>query len=98
MMINLERDIHSLTNFKRNTNELVKQMKETKAPVVLTVNGKAELVVQDAASYQEMRDRLEEIDAVEGIRRGLEQMHRGEGQPAQEAFAEFRRKHSLPHA
>ncbi len=94
-MINLERDIHSLTDFKRNTNEFVKQMKETKAPVVLTVNGKAELVVQDAGSYQAMLERLEQIDAVEGIRRGLEQMERGEGRPVDEAFAEFRARHGL---
>ena len=94
-MINLERDIHSLTDFKRNTNEFMRQMKETKPPVVLTVNGKAELVVQDAGSYQAMMERLEQIDAVEGIRRGLEQMERGEGQPAEEVFAEFRASHGL---
>ena len=46
-MINLSRDIQSLSTFKRNTNELIIQMKETGNPVVLTVNGKAELVVQD---------------------------------------------------
>jgi prevent-host-death family protein len=95
-MINLHRDIHSLTDFKRNTNEFVKQMKKTKSPVVLTVNGKAELVIQDAESYQEMLDRLEQIDAVEGIRRGLEQMERGEGRPAAEVFAEFRKRHGIP--
>jgi len=95
-MINLHRDIHSLTDFKRNTNDFVKQMKETKAPVVLTVNGKAELVVQDAESYQAMLDRLEQIDAIEGIRRGLEQMERSEGRPADEVFAEFRKRHGIP--
>ncbi len=94
-MIHLERDIHSLTDFKRNTNEFVKQMKETRSPVVLTVNGKAELVVQDAASYQEMRERLEQIDAIEGIQRGLEQMERGEGRPIEEVFAQFRARHGL---
>jgi hypothetical protein len=35
------------------------RLKEKKSPLVLTVNGRAELVVQDAASYQEMLDRLE---------------------------------------
>ena len=45
-MLDLSRDIHSLTDFKRNTSDYVKQMKKTKSPVVLTVNGKAELVVQ----------------------------------------------------
>lgn len=95
-MIDLERDIHSLTDFKRHTSDFVRQMKETKAPLVLTVNGKAELVVQDAASYQVMLERLEEIEAAEGIRRGLEQMLRGEGRPAEEVFAGFRKKYNLP--
>lgn len=94
-MIKLNRDIHSLTDFKRNTTDFMKQMKETKTPIVLTVNGKAELVVQDAESYQTMLDRLEQIDALEGIRRGLEQMDRGEGRPAEEVFAEFRKRHGI---
>ena len=95
-MINLERDIHSLTDFKRNTNEFVQQMKKTKSPVVLTVNGKAELVVQDAASYQEMREKLELAETLAGIRRGLAQMAAEEGRPASEVFAEFRKNHNLP--
>lgn len=94
-MINLKRDIRSLTDFKRNTSTFVKQMRKTRRPVVLTVKGKAELVVQDAESYQAMLDRLEQADAIEGIRRGLEQMARGEGRPASEVFAEFRRRHGV---
>ena len=50
--IDISKDIHSLTDFKRRTTELVGQLKTTGRPLVLTVNGKAELVVQDAASYQ----------------------------------------------
>lgn len=96
-MIDLVRDIRSLTDFKRNTNDLVRQMKASKTPVILTVNGKAELVVQDAESYQALLDRLERAEAVEGIRRGLEQMERGEGRPAEDVFAAFRSAHSLPH-
>jgi len=95
-MINLHRDIHSLTDFKRNTNDFVRQMNETKTPIVLTVNGKAALVVQDAESYQTMLERLEQMDAIEGIRRGLEQIERGEGRPAEEVFAAFRTRHGIP--
>jgi hypothetical protein len=40
---------------------------------VLTVNGKAELVVQDAESDQQIVERLERLEAVEAIQRG----HRG---------------------
>ena len=50
----LTRDIHSLSTFKRDTAKLVRQLKKTGQPVVLTVNGKAELVVQDAESYQKL--------------------------------------------
>jgi len=49
----LARDIHGLSTFKRDTTKSVRQMKKTKVPVVLTVNGKGELVVQDAESYPE---------------------------------------------
>jgi hypothetical protein len=49
-MLDLSSDINSLSNFKRNTPEFLRQLKETGHPVVLTINGKAELVVQDSAS------------------------------------------------
>jgi prevent-host-death family protein len=60
-MIKLE-NIHSLTDFKRNAKELVEHIKATKSLVVLTVNGKAEVVVQDAIAFQEMVDRLQQVE------------------------------------
>lgn len=85
----LTRDIHSLSTFKRDTAKLVRQMKKTKEPVVLTVNGKAELVVQDAESYQKLLDARDRIEAIEGIRRGLESMKRQRGKPATDFFREL---------
>jgi PHD/YefM family antitoxin component YafN of YafNO toxin-antitoxin module len=55
-----------------------KQLKAAGEPVVLTINGKPELVVQDAASYQKLLDLAEEARVVEGIRRGLEDMKAGQ--------------------
>jgi len=95
-MLDITQDIHSLTEFKRDTSRLVRQMKRARRPVVLTVNGRAELVVQDAASYQRVLDRLERMEAVAGIRRGLEQVQRGESRPAEEFFAQMRRKYDIP--
>ncbi len=94
--MNLSRDIHSLTDFKKNTPEFLKQLKDTGAPVVLTINGKAELVVQDAASYQKLLDVAEEAKVIEGIRRGLEDVAAGRTQPITEAFAEIHRDLNLP--
>ena len=51
------RQIHSLTDFLRNHKAHVARLKETKAPEILTVNGRAEIVIQDAESYQDLLDR-----------------------------------------
>ena len=83
-MINFSRDIHSLTDFKRNTTEFVQRLKQTKHPLVLTINGKAELVVQDAESYQKLLDAVELLETLKGIKLGLEQMERGKGQTAED--------------
>ncbi|MEP7270955.1 MAG: type II toxin-antitoxin system Phd/YefM family antitoxin [Acidobacteriota bacterium] len=94
-MLKLKNDIDSLSNFKRKTSQFLKQMKKSKRPVVLTVNGKAELVVQDAESYQVLLDAKDRIETIEGIRRGLESMRKGEGRPGEEFFAEFFARHRI---
>lgn len=91
-MINIE-DIQSLTDFKRNTARYLKKIKRSKSPVVLTVNGKAELVVQDARAYQAMLDRVERAETVAALRKGIEEFERGEFRPARKALEELRRKH-----
>jgi prevent-host-death family protein len=93
----LKRDIQSLSTFKRDTAKLVRQMKKTKEPVVLTVNGRAELVVQDAESYQELLDARDRIEAIEGIRQGLESMKRGAGMSAERFFRDFFKEKEIPH-
>src|ERR1051326_9355792 len=88
-MLDIRRDIDSLSRFKRNTADYLRQLKKTGQPVILTVNGKAELVVQDAASYQKLLEAQDRIEAIEGIRRGLESMKRNAGKPAEKFFREF---------
>jgi prevent-host-death family protein len=60
-MINLQ-DIHSLTDFKRNASSYVERIRETKAPMILTINGEAAVIVQDALSFQDLLDRLKELE------------------------------------
>ncbi len=86
-MINLE-NIRSLTDFRRNASNYIDQIRETKAPLVLTVNGEAAVVVQDARSFQQILDRLEnaekELDAMklDALRRdvaaGIAELDAGE--------------------
>ena len=94
--MDLSRDIDSLTHFKRNTSELVEQLKQTGQPMVLTVNGKAEVVVQDVSSYQRMLEDIDRAEAVIGIKRGLDSVAKGEGISAEEAFEGLRKKYKIP--
>jgi prevent-host-death family protein len=94
--MNLTRDIHPLTDFKRNTAEFIVQLKRTGDPLVLTINGKAELVVQDAKSYQRLMDIAERLETIQAVKEGLGSVERGEGRPVDDVFAgiekRFRKK------
>lgn len=85
-MLNLDRDIHPLTDLKRNTSEFLKVLRETGGPVVLTINGKAEIVVQDAKSYQRLMDLADRLKTIEAVRESLQSADRGEGRPMEAAF------------
>jgi PHD/YefM family antitoxin component YafN of YafNO toxin-antitoxin module len=91
------RNVRSLTEFQRNAKSCLRRMKRTGRPEVLTVNGKAALVVQDAESYQKLLDAIEHAEAVEGIRRGLKAIEEGRTYPVREAFDRIRRKYGIPH-
>ncbi len=52
-------DILSLTDFHRNTKAHLRRLKQSGGPEVLTVNGKATLVVQEASAYQRLLTALE---------------------------------------
>ncbi|MGB3650490.1 MAG: type II toxin-antitoxin system Phd/YefM family antitoxin [Rivularia sp. (in: cyanobacteria)] len=94
-MLNISRDIHSLSSFKRNTPSFIEQMKQTGEPVVLTVNGKAEIVVQDAESYQKLLDALERLEAIAGIKQGLEDVEAGKTISIKEFEQEVKQKHDI---
>jgi prevent-host-death family protein len=94
-MISLK-DIESLTAFKRNTNEYVKKIKESGNPLVLTVNGKAEIVVQDAESYQRMLELLDRAETIEAVREGLKSVRQGKTMSLDEFDKEMRKKIRAP--
>ncbi|MGD0910139.1 MAG: type II toxin-antitoxin system Phd/YefM family antitoxin [Candidatus Acidiferrales bacterium] len=94
--LDIANDIRSLSDFKRNSREFLEQMRETGNPVVLTINGKAEVVVQDAASYQKLLDYIDEMEALEGIKRGLANVEAGRVTPLEKFEKDFRKKHAIP--
>jgi hypothetical protein len=91
------RNVHPLDHFKRQTAEFRERLKATGQPEVLTVDGRAELVVQDAAAYQDLVRELEQLRRarVEEFRGkvsyGLTQAERGKVVEGSVAVAEVRR-------
>jgi prevent-host-death family protein len=92
-MLDIANDIRSLSDFKRKTSELIARLKSTGDPLVLTINGRAEVVVQDAGAYQDLLDRVETIEA---LHRGFADVDAGRTKPARTVFNRLRRKHGIP--
>jgi prevent-host-death family protein len=90
------RNIHPLSDFQRSAKTFLTTLKDTQAPIVLTVNGKAAVVVQDAESYQRLLERIELLESLAGIRKSLDEFDRGLGIPLDEAFHQLRQKHDIP--
>jgi prevent-host-death family protein len=90
------KDTQALTTFRNNATAFLQRLKKTKRPVVLTVNGKAVAVVQDAAAYQRLLDIAAQADALEGIRQGRDDVKKGRAHDAREALKAFRRDNDLP--
>ena len=96
-MLDITKDIQSLTTFRRRSGDFMKQLKKSKRPVVLTVKGKAAAIVQDAEAYQRLLDIAARADSEEGIRQGLDDVAHGRTRPAKDVFDDIRRKHGISH-
>jgi len=91
-----ERNVFDLSDtcpaadFQRDMHEHIDRLRQTGRPAVLTVNGKAELVVHSAEAYQQLMERLEYAETVVGILKGRESVRRGDTLPLDEAFEQIR--------
>jgi PHD/YefM family antitoxin component YafN of YafNO toxin-antitoxin module len=88
-------DIHSLSDFQRNTKDHIRKLKESGKPAVLTVNGEAEVVVQSAGAYQKLLEDRELLLSIRSISRGLEQAKRGEGRAVRELLESIASDHGI---
>lgn len=85
-------NIRSLTDFLRNSKAHIKRLEKTRQPEVLTVNGEARVVVQDAESYQKLVDAAELSQSVDVLRKRIATADGGaEGAPADVVLAKVRK-------
>ena len=89
----LPENIHPLTDFLRHHKRHLKQLKRSQRPTVLTLNGKAEVVVQDAKAYQAMIEAAESMETRRGIAEGIVSLESGAGEPVDMVLTRLRKKH-----
>ena len=81
--------IRPISDFSRKPAEHIKRLKKTGLPEVLTINGKAEIVIQDAKAYEEMSSLLHSLKQ---IAKSVKQHEAGEAVLATESFARLSEK------
>jgi len=84
-------DIHTVTDFSRKPAEHIKRLSESKRPEILTVNGKAAVVIQDAETYERMAELADYAESIKNIRVALSE----ESRPLDQFTADFESKHGI---
>ena len=64
----LEADIKPVSDFRANSAALLRQVRESGRPIVLTQRGRSAAVVVDVGTYQAL---LDELDELRDVHRGL---------------------------
>lgn len=94
--IRIAEDIQPLTTFRNNSVAMMRHLKKTQRPIVLTINGKAEAVVLDTVAYQRLLDVAALADEGEAIRQGEEDIRMGRTRLAAEVLEEVRIACGIP--
>jgi PHD/YefM family antitoxin component YafN of YafNO toxin-antitoxin module len=89
-------EVYSLSDFQRNAKRHISRMKKKRHPLVLTFNGKAEVVALDVALFQQILEALDRAEAIEGIRRGLEDVKQGRTMPLEEFARKMEERFDIP--
>ena len=87
--LKLDEDIRPLSEFRAGVASFVKQVNDTRRPMVLTQHGRGVAVLVDIREFEVMRERLA---ILEDIAAAEEQLAAGGGIPHEEAKARVLKK------
>ncbi len=78
--------IKPISYFKSHMAQILRTIKETQEPMIITQNGEAEAVVLDIHHFERMQETLAMLEL---IAQGRKELAEGKYQPAGEVFAEI---------
>jgi len=85
-------DIRPLTEFQRDAKAHIARLKKSGKAEILTVNGRAAVVIQDAASYQKLCELAERAKDIQRTQESIRQADAGLGRTLDEFASEWRAK------
>jgi len=63
--LHFDQDIQPLSDFRAGAASFIRQVNETKRPIVITQRGKGVAVVVDVAEYESMQEKIELLEEVQ---------------------------------
>ena len=80
--IKIDQDIRSMSEFRTGIASFLKQVHDTKRPLIITQHGKGAAVLLDVGEYEAMR---EKIELLQDIQTSSSQLENGMGIPHNDA-------------
>ena len=87
----LMEDIHPLSDFVRNAKTYIVDINECGRAQILTVNGKAEVAVVGKALFDELVQAREQLETLQAIQSGFEDIEAGRMKSADEVHEKLRK-------
>lgn len=84
--MSLKKDIRPVTHLKTKAADLLKQVTDTRRPVIITQNGEPRAVLQDAKSFEDMRYAL---GLMKLISQGEEDVRKGKVRSQADVFSDI---------
>ena len=86
MPISVLEDIKSVSELKRKTNEIFRQMHQTGRPIIVTVNGKPDAVLMNVETFEK---KLKALNLANLLAEAKTDLEKGRVRPAREFMKEF---------
>lgn len=72
----LDQDVKPVSEFRSNASSLLKHVRTTKRPLVITQHGRSAAILLDVNEYDKL---MEKLDLLQDIREAEEQINEGKG-------------------
>ncbi len=85
----LQESIKPISYVKAHAADIIREVTESRTPIIITQNGEATAVLQDIASYEEIQESLALLKILALSRKDVEE---GRVKPAEQAFADIKER------